>query len=105
MWLGEKVLPEEDYNKDFNRNEFGITFGIRIYGEARGKGLSTNFMNEAINRFKDSQVYGEISKKGLWLETKADNLSAIKLYSKFGFKVVSKANNFGEIVMVQSEIL
>lgn len=105
FWLGEKKLPEADYDKSFDRNKFGITFGIRIYGEARGKGMASNFMNEAINRFKDSKIYNEIPKKGIWLETKVHNLAAIKLYTKFGFKVVSLANERGEVVMVQSETL
>lgn len=105
FWLGEKDLPEADYFDDFEKEKFGITFGIRIYGEARGKGLSVGFMEKGINQFRQSRIYEIASKKGIWLETKMDNLAAIKLYLKFGFIAVSKANECGEIVMVQSESL
>ena len=81
VWTGlkEKQIGGKKYNK---------TFAIRIYGEARGKGLALGFMRSCIKE------------KGYWLETSNDNLAAKALYSKFGFKEVSKVDENGKIIMI-----
>ena len=82
VWTGlkEKQIGNKKYNK---------TLAIRIYGEARGKGLGLDFMKKAIG-----------SKKGIWLECSANNLPAGALYKKFGFKQVTEADENGKIIMV-----
>jgi len=81
VWTGlkEKQISNKKYNK---------TLAIRIYGEARGKGLGLNFMKNCIKE------------KGYWLETSNNNLAAKALYSKFGFKEVSKVDENGKIIMI-----
>jgi len=81
FWDGfmEMPLGDKKYNK---------TFAIRIYGEARGKGLALGFMKNCIKG------------KGYWLETKDENVAAKGLYNKFGFKQVSDSDEKGEIVMI-----
>jgi hypothetical protein len=81
FWDGTKEMPSGD--KKYNK-----TFGIRIYGEARGKGLSLGFMQKCIKE------------KGYWLETNDKNVVAKKLYAKFGFKQVGGPDEKDEIVMV-----
>lgn len=81
VWTGlkEKQIDSKKYNK---------TLAIRIYGEARGKGLALGFMKNCIKE------------KGYWLETSDNNLAAKALYSKFGFKEVSDVDENGKIIMV-----
>lgn len=81
FWEGLKEMPLGD--KKYNK-----TFAIRIYGEARGKGLALGFMQRCIKG------------KGYWLETNDKNEVAKKLYTKFGFKRVGDVNENGEVVMI-----
>ncbi len=79
IWFGQKDPPVKNISANF-------TFAIRIYGSARGQGLSQKFMKEAFNDFlkkNSSQI------TGFWLETSVDNLAAIHIYKKFGFVSVS----------------
>ena len=71
--------------------EFDITFAIRLYGQARGKGLSLDFMKKAFKDFKPQNV---------WLQCSADNLPAVTLYKKFGFELVSEPDKNGKIIML-----
>lgn len=81
IWTGPKEMQIGD--KKYNK-----TFAIRIYGEARGKGLSLGFMKNCI------------LEKGYWLETSDDNLAAKALYFKFGFKQVSQPDENNKIIMI-----
>jgi len=81
FWEGFKEMPLGD--KKYNK-----TFAIRIYGEARGKGLSLGFMENCMKE------------KGYWLETSDDNLAAKALYSKFGFKQVGEVDKDNKIIMI-----
>lgn len=68
-WFGKKknlLAPNTFY-----------TFAIRIYPPVRGKGYALRFMKEAFYKFKP---------KSVWLSTRRNNIPAIKLYKKFGFK-------------------
>lgn len=90
VWFREQDLKSE--------SEYGITFAIRIYGKARGKGLSEDFLKKAFDEYKKLR---NPSKK-FWLETRADNLSAINLYEKFGFKKLRDSDAGERIIMIQS---
>ena len=81
IWFGEKkhpALPDHPY-----------TFAIRVYPSARGKGYAFKFMKKAFADFKP---------EGVWLSTRPDNLPAIKLYKKFGFRELSRDPN--ELIMI-----
>lgn len=73
-------------------NEFDTTFAIRLYGEARGKGLSSWFIDEAFKK------YGEAN---YWLRTSSDNVTAIKTYERLGFKTVSSPDAENKIIMTR----
>lgn len=90
-WLHKKPLPKREFTTKFNRSDFHITFAIRIYGEARGKGHSFDFMKKSFEDFNPGNV---------WIETSFDNIPTIKLAKKFGFKQVSNPNENGKIIMV-----
>lgn len=88
IWLGPKEIPEAQWKEKIDKSKYKFSFAIRIYGEARGKGLAIDFMKECIKN------------KGIWLATSDDNLAAKALYSKFGFRQVSEASKDNKIVMI-----
>lgn len=88
IWLGPKEIPEAQWSEEIDKDKYKLSFAIRIYGEARGKGLAIGFMKECIKN------------RGIWLATSDDNFAAKALYSKFGFRQVSKASENNKIVMV-----
>jgi RimJ/RimL family protein N-acetyltransferase len=71
----------------------GFTFGIRIYGEARGKGLSYGFLKETMDDYMKEEEYQKAINKDFWLETSKDNIAAIKIYEKMGFKFEKDGQN------------
>ena len=87
IWIRERKL-DEDHT---------MTFGIRLYAKARGKGLSESFLRRALEEYSKNNS----SPKKFWLETNPDNFTAIKLYEKFGFKKFG-VNENGRIIMIQS---
>lgn len=88
IWLGPKEIPDAEWKEKIDKDKYKLSFAIRIYGEARGKGLAIDFMK------------GCIKNKGIWLATSDDNFAAKALYSKFGFRQVSEADNKNKIVMI-----
>ena len=83
IWFGQKDSPLKNLSANF-------TFAIRIYGSARGQGLSQDFMKTAFADLQKNHQDSQIT--GFWLETHQDNLSAIHVYQKFGFKIVGQEN-------------
>jgi ribosomal protein S18 acetylase RimI-like enzyme len=79
IWFGQKDPPIK-----LNAN---FTFAIRIYGSARGQGLSQIFMKAAFNDLRKNHRQSKIT--GFWLETATDNFAALHTYEKFGFKKIS----------------
>ncbi len=100
IWFGEEQISNGEYIVDFNPEEYGITFAIRIYKQARSKGLANPFMLEAFARFRSSEEYRGIGNKGVWLEVTQNNIPAIKAYKKFGFQRVTNPDEEGKIIMI-----
>lgn len=72
IWFHKQRIPT-------NLSKYNTTFAIRIYGNARGKGLSRKFME---------LVFKDFNGKGIWLSTTENNNIARKLYENFGFKEI-----------------
>lgn len=83
IWFQDETLKDHP--------DFDITFAIRLYAEARGKGLALEFMKKAFNTLKPQNV---------WLKCSADNLPAVTLYQKFGFKLVGEPDKNNKIIML-----
>jgi len=75
-----------------HKPEFDTTAAIRLYGEARGKGLSLWFLDEALKKYGPSNY---------WLRTSSDNVSAIKTYERLGFKIVSPPDKHNKIILTR----
>lgn len=82
----------------FGEEGEGFTLAIRIYGEARGKGLAKDFLMETMVDFMKSQKYLKAKNKDWWLETSKDNTAAIKLYEKLGFKKSEEGKSKEKII-------
>ncbi len=90
IWFGHKDPPISI--------KANFTFAIRIYGPARGQGLSQEFMKIAFADLQKNQKESHIT--SFWLETSIDNFAAIHTYEKFGFKKVDQIDN--KIIMIFS---
>lgn len=92
-WFGKASFPNVILKPKFAKlqtEDYNTTVALRMYGEARGKGLAKEMLATAIEK------YGQ---KGLWLEASHDNIAAIKTYQSL-FTQVSDPNEKGKIVMV-----
>jgi len=77
----------------FGKEGEAFTLAIRIYGRARGKGLGYGFLKETIEDFMEGEEYLKSENKDWWLETSKDNIAAIKIYEKLGFKYEKDGEN------------
>jgi len=82
------------FEKDNSIDGYEYTFAIRLYADARGKGLSLDFMN---------QSFDDLKPKSVWLKCSADNLPAASLYKKFGFIQISEPDSNNKIIMTLSK--
>ncbi len=79
-------------------NKNGITFAIRTYPPARGKGYSVKFLTNTLKSFLKSEDYKKMGGGRIWLETHIDNLPAINLYQRTGWK--EKSEKSGKKIFV-----
>lgn len=100
-WFGEEQIPVDYKVDDVDYKEYGITFAVRVYGEARGRGLTNQFMEDTFNLFESRREYQDIQNKGVWLEVSAGNAVAIRAYERFGFRPVDGSDKKGKIIMVR----
>ena len=85
-WIENCTLPSEEQHK------FTKTSAVRLYGEARGKGLSKWFYH---------QVLSHAGNPNIWDRVSADNTPSVKLHEAFGFIQVSKPDNMEKIILVR----
>lgn len=76
IWFSKKTF------QNVGKADYDYTFAIRLYSIARGKKLAFQFMKIVFDVFCNDLP--KINK--FWLTTKVNNIPALKLYNKFGFK-------------------
>lgn len=72
-WVSDKKLS--------GRVKLDQTFAIRLYGDARGKGLAYDFARKVFSNFDSSKI---------WLSVHSENETAVRLYKKLGFREISR---------------
>ena len=81
-------------------SEYGISFAIRLYGKARGKGLALPFTEEVMADFKETEEYKTHPHKKIWLSVSPENEPAVKLYRNLGFKDLEINKEYNKLLMV-----
>ena len=100
IWFGPKEMPYKAFTEPIRREDYGVTFSIRIYSEWRGKHLARPFTKMAFAEYEKSPEYLQLANNNMWLETSADNPSAVAAYEKFGFRLVTVPDEHNKILMV-----
>jgi|SRR3989344_771648 len=81
-------------------SEYGISYAIRVYGRARGKGAAVPFSRAAFDDFKKSPEYlGHLNRK-IWLAVSPENIPAKKVYQKLGFKDLKMNDQGNKLLMI-----
>ncbi len=70
-----------------------VSFAIRVYPPARGKGHAKKFMADVLKAFQYSQEYENMKRLPIVLETQKDNITAINLYKKTSWKTCGEKDN------------
>jgi ribosomal protein S18 acetylase RimI-like enzyme len=105
-WLkkGRKIYSLVDENGNlmgiswFGQEGEGFTLALRIYGEARGKGLGYGFLKETMDNYMKSGIYQKAENQEWWLETSRENVAAIKIYEKLGFSLEGEGESSDKVI-------
>lgn len=102
VWFGEEPLPTRAYTVEIDAFCYGITTAFRLYGSVRGQGLAHAVLEATFDEVFSSLAYSEIPNKGIWGETSTDNTPIRRAYQKFGFIPITMPNEFGKILIAES---
>jgi len=95
-WLGKKQIPDGyEYPEGFDRSAFPHTIAVRVYEPTRGQGIASKFESIVIRHYSE-RVLGKGHPPdlpyGIWAEMHVDNVSAIRLCTRVGFRQIASDN-------------
>lgn len=102
VWFGSSSLPRIKLKATYSHlptGHYQLTFALRVYDQARGRGLAKKLTAMSLTIYLNSEIYRQMEPNGIWLETFKHNLAAVKTYSPF-FKQISLPDKEGKIVMI-----
>lgn len=95
-WYGPAGLPDDSEVPVEDRGGEWDTAGYRAYGEHRGKGLMTPFIQFSL------QVHDDVFPgRRIWIETKEDNAVGRRVFQKCGFREYGARSSSGRILMLR----
>lgn len=100
VWYENLPLPWNEKINGKDPSSFGITYAIRTYAQARGKGLAVPFTEETLADFRKSSQYSQNPNNGIWLAVSKDNTAAISVYKKSGFKELGMRADNKKLLMI-----
>jgi hypothetical protein len=99
FWAGQKPLPvRNDYTTPLNPELYTYTYAFRLYGPARGIGISQTVLKTCI----DDYVERLTLPTGFWLEVSGLNPAALHMDQKMGYKIASGLNDQNRLVLARS---
>jgi L-amino acid N-acyltransferase YncA len=90
-WFNKKEFPRVELTATLNPEDYPYTNGIRIYGEARGKGIGSWFYKKILDECPGKT----------WNLIASENIPSIKLHQKLGFVQVGDSDQNDKILMVR----
>lgn len=111
IWFApdKPLLSFENYyfNKNINKNNYRLSWVVRLYGRARHQKLAKTFINKVVKLYVDTQNYRKLKAyncHGLWHGLSVPNESAMHLMSELGFYWATGINAEGRVRMVQQKL-
>ena len=100
FWIGESAPPTALVKHPASREPM-LTCAVRLYAEARGKGLAVEFI---LACFRAYFTYHPL--RAIWLKTKTNNIPSIRTYEKLGFgpPTIEAGNNSVIAVLSKEQI-
>lgn len=99
FWAGQKELPQRtDYTECLDPAFYRHTYAFRLYGAARGQGISHAVLSVCMGDYIGKCVLPA----GSWLEVSGLNPPALKMDQKMGYRVVTGLNDQGRLIVVRS---
>lgn len=100
MTWQSRLNQDRDANARDDKEVYGISFAIRLYGGARGKRLALPFTEKAMEDFKKSEEYKNHPHSKFWLSVSPKNERAVNLYRKLGFKDLELNQEYNKLLMI-----
>lgn len=102
-WVGEKPLPERDdyYAIDdilLSPEVYNQTSGFRLYGLARGAGLSDAILTYCKQHHFEQSGQQQM---GYWAEVYSRNAISLRMNAKMGFNPVTRPNADGTVIVTR----
>ncbi len=98
FWAGQKELPPRtDYLETLDPKFYQHTYAFRLYGCARGQGLSHIILSTCMGDYISRLVLP----LGSWLEVSGSNPAALHMDQKMGYRIVSGLNEQGRLVLAR----